>query len=524
MTLTKILLATVLAVTGTACSTYAAKSDMAKSQSTIEATATGQLIAIRSSVLATSVREDDTSVPYIAGRSVPLAKDVLIPAALRRNVKTTMLSPACVSASTLNVIANCLTEATGIATRVKADALMPAGLFAPRTGTAQQSQAGSTGILVPKAVDVPLAQLLDMIAGAYSVSYRLMPDGVLEFFRLETKTYRLKSLSQKMSFSMSQSTGFDNASKTSFTTTESDAIVSIQKTLLSMSTQAGTVLLTPETSAVTITDTPEVHVAVAAHIEKENKRLTRRVTLVFDQLYVSSQDNREFSLDWNIIYGALGTASTDRKYTGPGSVATPNAGAFSFGKKDGNFGGANVVIKALADQGLTVQHRSFPLVTQNGMPVSMGLPTIFDFVQEISFTQPGSGSNANLQALPTIKQREEKIGTYLTITPEAQDDGQILVSSNFQDRSGTLSPYVVQAGGLNSTLQQRKIDEIGSMVRTVLRAGVPTVISGLSEFVGTSKERRLDANASVLLGGSDAVTSSKRSMILIVTAMVEDGI
>jgi type IVB pilus formation R64 PilN family outer membrane protein len=483
----------------------------------------------------------DVQAPWIAGKSIPLAKEVSVPLPLRKNVRTTMLSQACVNATSLNVIGACITEATGVAVRVKPDARLPFSQFAPRstgsaaaspvvrpTSTAPPISAANGGaspqVFTPQAADTPLIRLLDTIASAYDVSYRLTSDGTLEFYRLDTRTFRVKALAQRLASKITQSTGFDNNSTTSFEIKDSDALGSIRGMIFSMGTLAGTVAVTPETKAITVTDTPEVLDRIGKYLDDENKRLTRRVTLVVDQFYVSSKNNREFSIDWSLVYGALGSGGVNKSFTSPGSLATDTSGGMSFSALGGNLKGSSLLIKALNQEGLVVQHRSFPMSTQNGVPVSIGLPTIFDYVQKVTFTQIGSGTGTNTQAAPSVEQKEERIGTYLTITPEAQDDGQVIVSSNFQDRTGVLNPYTVSAGGFSTTIQQRNIDEISSMVRTVMRVGVPTVIGGMSEIVNTSKERRLDESLPLVVGGSDAVNKTKRSMILVVTAIAEDGL
>lgn len=477
----------------------------------------------------------DVAAPWIAGKSVALAKEVSVPKVLRLNVRTTMLSPQCVNASDITVVAGCITEATGVPVRVKADAKLPQSLFAPRPsvipGVAAaprpvelSSQVNAAKVFTPEASDVPLTRLLDTISAVYAVSYRLANDGALEFYRLDTRTFRIKALAQKLSSKTTQTTGFDGGSSTTFEIKDADAVDAVGKTLLSMGTQAGNINVSRETLAITMTDTPEVLDRVAKYVETENKHLTRRVTLVVDQIYVSAKDNREFSLDWNLVYGALNLGtSTSNTYKAPGSLASDSAGSFGFSKLSGRFTGTSLVVKALAEQGLIVQQRSFPLSTQNGSPVSVGLPTIFDYVQEVTFTQI-TGNSLTSQAAPTVKQKEERVGTYLTVTPEAQDDGQIIVSTNFQDRTGTLNPYTVSAGGFSSTIQQRNIDELSNIGRTVVRVGVPTIIGGLSERIDSSKERRLDDNAPIILGGSDAIKRTKRSMILLVTAIAEDGV
>ncbi len=531
----------IVVLSATGCGTYNGKKEIRTSadgaESRITAYATDSSNRAREAG-SNRYSAQDVPTPWLAGKSVPLAKEVTVPQQLRRNVRTTVLTPECANAVTLRVVANCISEATGLPVRVKSDANLPASSFDMRSGAAPApggitlapalrpidpttgQTMGFARVLTPETADIELSRLLDKVNATYLVSNRLTADGAIEFFRMDTRTFRIKAIAQKLTSKTTQSTGFDNNSVTTFEIKDADSIEAIAKTISSMGTVAGSVSVSRETKAVTVTDTPEVLDIIAKYLEDENRRLTRRVTLVVDQIYVSDKDNREFSLDWNLVYGALNVGGAGRS---PTSLAPETAGSFSVTRNTGRFAGSSLLIKALSEQGLIVQQRSFPLSTQNGAPVSIGLPTIFDYVQEITFAQTNVGAT-NSQSAPSVKQKEEKVGTYLTITPEAQDDGQIIISANFQDRSGVLTPYTVSAGGNVSTVQQRNIDELSSIVRTVVRVGVPTVIGGLSEAIDTSRDRRLVDGAPILLGGSDSLKKSKRSMILVVTAVAEDGV
>lgn len=522
----------VLTISG--CGTYEGKQDLKTTSSDatqrISAYATDSNNRARE-VGANKFTGQDVAAPWLAGKSVPLSKEVSVPPQLRKNVRTTVLSAECANAVTLRVVASCITDSTGLAVRVKADAHLPASSFMPRGGAptgpilptapgAASNSAAFSRVFTPEAADIPLSKLLDTVSAVYGVSYRLTPDSALEFYRLDTRTFRIKSLAQRITSKTTQSTGFDNNSVTTFEIKDADAIDAIGKTITAMGTMAGTVNVSRETKTVTVTDTPEVLDSVAKYIEDENKRLTRRVTLVVDQIYVSDKDNRDFSLDWNLVYSSLNIVGSNKA---PSSLAPETAGVISLTQNQGRFAGSGLLVKALSEQGLVVQKRSFPLSTQNGAPVSVGLPTIFDYVQEVSFIQTNAGA-VNSQAAPSVKQKEEKIGTYLTITPEAQDDGQIIISANFQDRTGILTPYTVQLGSNSTTIQQKNIDELSNIVRTVIRIGVPTVIAGLSESIDIGKERRLANGAPIIFGGADALKKQKRSMILVVTAVAEDGV
>ncbi|UUZ66551.1 hypothetical protein LP417_33915 (plasmid) [Polaromonas sp. P1-6] len=129
-------LALVSTVALTGCSTYLAKNEVNEVGKSTTSKISAVTTQATSRVFASRENGQDVAAPWIAGKSVPLAKEVSVPAPLRRNVKTTILSQACVTATTLNVIGACITEATGVSVRVKPEARLPYSMFAPRTGAA----------------------------------------------------------------------------------------------------------------------------------------------------------------------------------------------------------------------------------------------------------------------------------------------------------------------------------------------------------------------------------------------------
>lgn len=478
--------------------------------------------------------KQDVQAPWLAGKSIALATEVTIPAVLKRNVTVTTLQAGCTNG--LNSFAACLSQILRLPVRVKSDALLPLSAFASRrVGIPAAPPAATSGSSMPvaatvepsrftiNAVEMPINQLLDLADSFWSVRHKLADDGAIEFYRMETKTMRLKAMAQTLSANSRLETGFTSASETSLSIKNADPVATMRNTLLSMGTMAGDVMVSPDTKAVVVTDTPEALAEIQRFLDEENRRLTRRVTLVVEELLVSKKDASQFALDWTLVYNRLSSAGiTPNTFGSPASLTGANAAGIGLNIGGAKWAGSSLLINALNEQGLTVENRSYPISTLNGSPFTLGLPTIFDYVDKASNTVTSSGAGAI--TTPSISQKEDKIGSYLTVTPDAQDDGQIIVSLKFENRTGGLTPYTVGTAGNTITVQQRNIDEISTIGRTVLRVGVPTVFGGVSETSDANKQRRLDVNAPILLGGSNNVIQSKRSLILLVTAVAEDGI
>lgn len=484
----------------------------------------------------------DVDAPWLAGKSVPLAREVTLPPLLRTRLhlsgttmdalgrtKITALTAECnPSTYTVQRLAGCITSLIGVPVRIRPEALLPGAQFSPRRGggggaapaTSTGGGAGQETLSVAP-VEMELNTLLDLADATWGVSHRVTDNGTIEIFRIETRVLRLKALAQKVTSKVTSSAGFDAGSTTTYENLAVDAMASMKATLLAMGTVAGTVDINPESKSVVVSDTPEAIDRMEKYIDTENKRLTRRITLVFEELFITNKHGREASIDWSLLYGKVG--GTPNTIGSPATLAGPNAASAGFAVRGtGPFAGSSLLLKALDEMGLIVTRRTFPISTLNGNAATIGLPTIFDYVAQI--TNNAVTNTAGSVSAPTVNQKEDKYGAFLTVTPEAQDDGQVLISVNLADRTGTLTPYTVQVSGSGTTVQQRNIQETNLTGRTVLRTGVTHVIGGLDEALNASTRRRLDDNAPIVLGGSDAVNQSSRRIMLLVTAIAEDNI
>ncbi|MEY2621837.1 MAG: hypothetical protein RIT26_1657 [Pseudomonadota bacterium] len=496
----------------------------------------------RQLVLSAYEKKQDVDQPWLAGNSVPLPKEVRLPKVMmtRFNLKenqadvlgdipVTLVTPECNPKEfTLKRFAVCITALIGVPVYVRPDAMLPISQFTTRrSGGAAPAAAPTSGkpdLMSVVPVDITLNRLLELANSTWDVHHRLLEDGSIEIYRLETRVLRLKALAQKNPSSVRISSGFNQESVVSIDSTSTDALADMKQSLLSLGTMAGSVDINLNTKAALVTDTPEAIARMETFIEQENKRLTRRISMVIDQIFVTNETKRELSIDWQLIGTRLGRQIN---LNGPTTLATDVAarGALLTTPKGGNSATTNsqLVLQALAEQGFTVTRRSFPISALNGSTVSVGLPTIFDYVQSVQSNTVSTTAGGTFSA-PTIVQREDRFGVFLNCTLEAQDSGEILASISLSDRSGTLTPYTVSVAGNNNTVQQRHITEATMINRTVLRTGVTQLVGGLEEAARDSTERRLGPDAPIALGGSDSRNQSGRRIILLVTAFAEDGV
>ncbi len=469
--------------------------------------------------------------PWLVGRSVPLSRDVTLPPALRANVDTTLMFGA--GKVGLLTIAEHITRATGVPVRVKPDALLPAENFLPRLVIAQPAVSGdeSRQVTFGRRGPQPLPQALDALARHLGIYWRYH-DGAIEFYRTQTRVFdvRVLSLSAQADAHLGRSAGnkaggFDNTSRTSLNVPEYQAMDAIKARIEPFLTRAAIVAAHPgAASSIIVTDTPDALSEVAQFIERENRALTRRVRLIFEEITIATHENLEFGVDWDVV---MSTASLTAALSGtPFGAAAPAKNATAK-VAQGTFGSSQALMTVLAKYGTVVRHTSVPVLTLNRRPVTHAVRTTFSYIDRVQTTSMvGSVSKEGVGAIPSVSvsQKEETVGAFLTLVPDAQEDGQILLSLAYDNTvAQPLKTVTFGEQSNQAQIQQITIDGNGTVQQLVLKAGQPMLISGFERKHQESTHNRVSADASLILGGGDRTNQSRTATLIIVTAQLEEG-
>ncbi len=517
-----------------ACGTYTSlnrtKTDVVASS----AMADGGISRLAANIVPTS--DHEVNRPFVAGKSVPLAREVTLPHALRQGVKTEIVFRGS-SRTDLAAAAMALSTAIGVPVRVRPDALMPASNFGPRGGGAaagaDPAGAGST-INMPSG-ELLAADVLDSMT-AQTSNYWKFEGGVVEIYRLVTRSFEIHAQHGKTSVATGlgragvQGGSFESTSQTKVDQANMDPLLEMRATVEGMLSRGGSVVI--GSNSMVVTDTKENMDRITTYIEGQNKALTRRIRLMFEAIEVTSRDNNELGLNWDIVFNRLARmpggnlVNSLTNVLSPTSLASAQAGQASFAVSGNSmFSGSQLLLKALSDVGSVVNHTRVPMMTLNRRPVQYAVRTNFDYVSSIQVNTVAS--SAGTTTAPAITQKEETVGTVLTVTPSAFGDGQIIMNLAYDNTTlRSLEPYSAggKSGDASSTVQQRTIDGSGTVQSVSIRSGQTLVISGIEKVTNQFDQRRLDKDVPLLFGGSDRNKSSRTTTVLLVTATSEDGI
>ncbi|CAB3922291.1 type II secretion system protein GspD [Achromobacter piechaudii] len=473
------------------------------------------------------IAAQEVAAPWVAGTPQPLARDVTLPPALRENVPTTLMLS---DDADLYGLAQRLGAATGIPVRVQPEALLPLEQFLPRLAvTGGMSQPAPLRMEVRDG-PLPLADLLDALAARFSVHWRYVRNA-LEFYRTETRVFdvRALSLASAVDVRLGRSgsdggEGFESTSSTTLSAKEHHALAVLRASIVPFLTRSGLIAdAVNGASSIIVTDTPEALERVALYLERENKAMTRRVRLVFEEITVIVKQSAAGGLDWNALYAAAGSSA---RYAAPAAAAL-GASTLEATLGRGALQGSQAVISALSTMGAIVRHNKVPVLTLNRRPVTHAIRTTFSYIDRVQSTAvPGTtaaGANGSLPAV-SITQKEETVGSFLTLVPDIQPDGQILLSVAYDNAvAQPLKTITFGERGNQVQVQQITIDGNGTVQQIELRPGQPVILSGFDRSTDQHSGQRLAPGMPLITGGQDSAEQERETTLMLVTAQVEEG-
>lgn len=467
----------------------------------------------------------DVARPWLAGKAQPLAREVTLPPALRANVDTTLLFDD--ASLTLPVLAQRITRATGIPVHVRPETLLPFEVFVSRlelSGPGSSTPAAHTVSL--DGGPEPLARTLDRVGARLGVLWRY-EDERIEFYRTETRAFDVRMLTLQAGAEASlglrgesSREGFSSTSRTELSVAAHDPLETIRKRVEPFLSRAGVVVAEPGAAAMlVVTDTPDVLRRVAGFIDRENRAMTRRVRLLFEELTVLVEDSAEAGIDWNIVFSGAQLAAS----AAMAGAAGADTGLMSVGVTEGRFLGSELLVKALGNVGQVVRRNSLPVLTLNRRPVTHAVRTTFSYIDKVETTTQVSTLDTTLPSV-SVSQREETVGSLITLVPDAQEDGQVLLSVAYDNTVAQPLKSVTFGEGNNPLqLQQITIDGNGTVQQVALMPGQPLLISGFDRSRQESGSRRLNPGLPLALGGADRAGTQRLTTIMVVTAHVEEG-
>ena len=450
-----------------------------------------------------------------------------MPLPLRQHIRTTLVFGD--KRLNLKEVAERIAITTQIPVRIQPEALLPSSRFirgSSRAGAGGGYATQELATIQLNGIDEALASILDQICAQLDIHWRQLGTGI-EFYKVDSRLFELKGLSLRSSAhaalgSNSRSDeGFNSQSGTQIQSNDHEIMEVVRARVETLLTEMGKVsALSGGSSTLLVVDTPEVLDAVDHYLQRENRNLSRRVRLVFEELTVELRDDSETAMNWGVLFNAARWS---------GSLLSPQqavSGSFVSGLQlgQGSFQSSEAVISAISTLGTVVRRNTVPVLTLNRRPVTHALRTTFTYIDRVESTPSVSYTGSATPSI-SISQREQTVGSLLTLIPEALDDGQIMLSVAYDNTTAQpLNTVGVGRGDQALEVQQLTIEGAGMVQQVILDPGKPLLISGFDRSEQVGGERRLNPGASLAFGGSSKHAAKSLRTVILLTAQVEEGV
>lgn len=465
--------------------------------------------------------------PWVVGTPIPLAEHVVLPKALQKKVETHLLFAE--GGLTLEQVAQRITLATGIPVRIQPEALLPSTAFLPRDFEAgiAQNQDTKPPLIYLHGPAEPLAHTLDRISAQLSIYWRYEGQEI-EFYKTITRFFKLPTLGLETQthaqLGKQENTaehGFQSASGTELRGHNIDILMGMKEKLRAFMTRAGTIeVLADGSGTIVVKDVPHAVQQMEQFIQAESRLLKQRVRLMFEELTVSLTEDAARSIDWHIVFDR---ARIHADYSSAVNTLATGQNELSLGINTGSFSGSEALIHALSKHTRVVRRHTVPIFTLNKRPVTHALRTTFSYIDKVETTPQWLGGGYEGSAV-SLSQREETVGTLLTVIPDIQEDGQVLLSIAYDSTvAQPLETIAVGSPQQNMKIQQIAIDGAGIVQQVLVHPGQPLLISGFEREHRDSTQRRLNPGAPLLFGGGDHYGQEQTRTFVIVTVQVEEG-
>jgi type IVB pilus formation R64 PilN family outer membrane protein len=370
--------------------------------------------------------------------------------------------------------------------------------------------------------------LLDLVRSRLGVNSRYTDEGVLEFYRLSTKTFQVATIPGDQTYTTQLGQTATNSGFNASSSINTNAVVrpftAVAAAVQSMMTSAGTAVPNDLTRTIAVTDTDEALEAIAQFIEAENRLLARQIAVELTSVSFTTDRQLEYGFDWTAVYTAvLQSYGYKLSVAGPALGPIGNDGVLAVTAipgltADGRFNGSAAFLRALSDIGDVQVRQTHVLYTTNGRAVAYTLTKTFDYVS--GTTASTTGVNAIAVGITT---KTDTVGRILTILPASIGDGAIAVDVSLNE--SVLVSIVPQSSGEGQYKQTvQLVTKAGESSRNtiVLRPGDALVFVGVEGLENSFKRRAFGDNVPVVLGGGESGSNIMRRNFMVMRVRVTD--
>ncbi|PLZ00007.1 PilN family type IVB pilus formation outer membrane protein, partial [Burkholderia sp. WAC0059] len=286
---------------------------------------------------------------------------------------------------------------------------------------------------------------------------------------------------------------------------------SLQSAIKSMLSPYGSVVSSPATGSLSVTDTPDVLDRVAAFMDQENQVMSRQILVDVTVLTVTLSASDNYGINWGAVYQALGT-QFGISNTFPTTALNPVSFSAAVISPSSRADTTTAMITALSEQGTVRRKTSAAVTTLNNQPVPVEVATQQGYLAEVSTT-----NTANVGSQTSLTPGTITTGFNLTLLPHVLDDGTVMMQ--FYSNLSVLDQLQqVSSGG--QQIQVPEVDTRNFLQRVAVKSGQTLVISGYEGINDSGTQQGVGSASNPVFGGGYNASRSREVIVILVTPVL----
>jgi type IVB pilus formation R64 PilN family outer membrane protein len=288
----------------------------------------------------------------------------------------------------------------------------------------------------------------------------------------------------------------------------------LQSAIKSMLSPAGSVITSPATGSISVTDTPDVLEHVGEFMEQQNRVLSRQVLINVTVLAVTLSADDSYGINWNAVYQALGTQFGIRTAFSS-LIQNPNELSATVISPSSRANTTNAIINALSTQGAVRRKTSASVTTLNDQPVPVQVAEQQGYLAQVSTT-----ATLNVGTQTSLTAGTVTTGFNLTVLPHILDDGTVMMQ--FYSNLSTLVQLVPFTSG-GQQIQLPTVDTRNFLQRIAVKSGQTLVISGYEGITDQSNRQGIGSPANFALGGGVNGARAREVIVILLSPITTNG-
>lgn len=385
--------------------------------------------------------------------------------------------------------------------------------------------------------------LLNAIAARFGLSWKYS-DGGVTIYHLDTRIFRVFSIptatdvqstvtsgtttamgtsggamgaggaSAGASGGVSGEAGTKQSTTVSLTTSPAEDLTRSVESMLTRG--KGRAFFSKSNATLTVTDTPEVLDRIALLVDELNANATTQVLLNIKVVSVQLNDSDELGIKWDLIYTNLAQEYGLGLTNGFQNSADAVSGSVSILQGSSRFSGSNLVVNALAKQGVVSMVTQPSVTTLNLEPVPVQVATQTGYVAQTQTTISGGSSDfAQTSRTPGTVTTGFNMNLLPYVLPDAET---VLLQFSMQ----MAAPPTIRSIGDETNLIE--IPEVASRTfsqKVKLRSGETLILSGFDQTANRSDKSGVGSPRNWLFGGGRRATHGREVIVVLITPIIQ---